>query len=63
MDSNISSFISFSLAIISFKNYCCNFNFNLSYLVGSVAGPLAGSVAASGVGSRFGVLLNFLSWK
>ena len=49
---NIWSFISFSSAVISFINSCCNFDLDLLCLVGCVAG--------SGVRSRVGILSKFL---
>ena len=48
---DFSSFISFSSAIISFINSCCNFNLDFFYLVVSVA--------ISDVGSYVGILSKF----
>ena len=58
---NISLLMSFSLAIISFMNSCCNFNLSFLYLVGVayVADFGTGSAAFSVVGSRVGILSKF----
>ena len=53
--------MSFSLAIISFMNSCCNFNLSSLCLVGVayVADFGTGSAAFSVVGSRVGILSKF----
>ena len=40
---NISSFIYFLSAIVSFKNFCCNFNLDFLCFVGSVGSSVVGS--------------------
>ena len=54
---NISSFISFTLAIISLIHFRCYFNLDFLFLVGVFSA--AGSVAGPGVGSRVGILSTF----